>query len=137
MATTCDKIEYKEADCASAIELYESLSDKDRVFLPHFEKPNGWIIGAYAGTRLVGVITGNVWDEHFVSCLIMVHPEYRRRGIGRKLAEMHMVKAREHKLAHFSWMCHKCNVASISIIRSLGGIWMDEENDWERYSLDL
>lgn len=131
-------ISIKETDYASARALYDTLPDDDRVFLPDFYKTNGWYIGAYDDNRLIGVITGNLWNGHFASSTICVHPNYRRRGIGKLLADAHAKRAMEHKdLAHLTWMCHKNNAASIAIAKHLHCEWMDEENDWVRFRVNL
>lgn len=68
----------ESTDYPSTLSLYQCFSGRDLVFLPHYEEVNGWYLGAYDGSLLVGFVAGNVWTEA-ITATIAVLPEYRER----------------------------------------------------------
>ena len=50
------------------------------------ERGSTLLLGAWAGPRLVGVATGEVAVDDADVHLVVVHPDHRRRGVGRALA---------------------------------------------------
>lgn len=62
------------------------FADKGDDYLAHQVKGARWVIQAYDDARLIGfcrAISDGVSNAYISS--VMVHPEYRRRGIGREM----------------------------------------------------
>lgn len=124
-------------DFAECNRLYKSLPKSDTTtFFPHFEEVNGWYLGAYEGSVLVGFAAGNVWREA-ITATIAVLPEYRGNGIGKLLVEEHIKKAKEAGGKYIVWRCHEDNKASENLAKHFEGEYISKEDNWKRYKISL
>lgn len=129
--------EFETVTYEEVLRLYSLLSESDKSFLPHVEKPNGWILGVRDGERLVGFIGANYWETNHTSPTIAVLPEWRGRGIGESLAEEYLRLVRSEGMEYIIWRCHKDNKASESLARHIGGEYISEEDGWKRFKVTL
>jgi len=84
-------IEYREGgdvdiDALAGLRALCEFAAKDHEFLTQQVAGARWVVHAYDGARLVGfcrAISDGVSNAYISS--VMVHPEYRRHGIGREM----------------------------------------------------
>lgn len=129
-------MELSDLTFEEVLKIWEQLPTTDKEFLPHVEKPNGWIVGARDGETLVGFICANFWEGNHTSPTIAVLPEWRCRGVGTLLAEEYLRRVRDD-MKFIIWRCHKDNVASEALARHIGCEYISEENNWKRFKITL
>lgn len=130
------KIDITATDFGECNKLYKNLPSTDNEFLPHFEEANGWYLGAFDGSKLIGFLAGSVWSDA-IAGTIAVLPEYRKMGVGTSLVEKHIKLAKDVGGKFIVWRCHHDNTASENLVKHFGGEYISEEDNWKRYKISL
>jgi len=77
-------------------------------------------LGAFDGHRLVGAVLGTHDTRKGWINRLAVHPDYRRRGIARRLVRFAERELRKQGLEMFAALIEPRNAASEAVFRHLG-----------------
>ncbi|MGQ0796891.1 MAG: GNAT family N-acetyltransferase [Methanobacteriota archaeon] len=77
-------------------------------------------VGAFDGERLVGMVLGTHDSRKGWINRLAVHPEFRRRGIGRRLVRASEAALRRTGIEMFAALIEENNEASVVFFRSIG-----------------
>jgi ribosomal protein S18 acetylase RimI-like enzyme len=77
-------------------------------------------LGAFDGDRLVGAVLGTQDSRKGWINRLAVHPEYRRRGLARRLVRTCERDLRSQGIRMFAALIEPANKASAEVFRSLG-----------------
>jgi N-acetylglutamate synthase len=104
---SCDGVGLSDADSRCNIEKY-------------IERNPGTSFVAFDGDRLVGTILGGHDGRRGYIYHLAVHPEYRKRGIGRKLAEATLAALKAEGINKVHLFIFNTNSAGIEFWKKLG-----------------
>lgn len=137
MTQKADDIEIKEKAAGDDIEAicdieracfsdpwsYESIKSE-------LDNPFGLYAIAYDGTRVVGYIMGTVLYEDCDINNVAVLPEYRRRGVGRRMMESFLVRCRGKGAKRVLLEVRESNLAAIGLYSAFGFAVIGKRRDY-------
>ena len=78
-----------QADEACLLELYEACSEADLDDAEiYVDDPDPVIFGLFDGPKMIAYASHRYWDDVLADIGVLIHPDYRRRGLGKAVVSV-------------------------------------------------
>jgi len=99
---------------------YPSWTAEDIASKLHLRNTIGMV--AECGSTIVGYMVYSLHKDHLNVIKLVVHPDYRRRGVGTALFEKLKSKLSHHRRTHITFVVHELLLGGQLFLKKMGAV---------------